>query len=116
MNPNEVICLGVDGHIYSIKRFADLIYNDKGLPEHYEIPSLPSVELIAKAFSVREIEEHPLRKARFKMIAAKEHNITEKMRPQDVTIDEARGMAETVLRELGLEKNNVDFILKEYWS
>lgn len=116
MNPNEVICLGADGNIYIVKRYVEVKYNEKGIPVGYEQPTLPSVPLIARFFSVRELEEHPLRKAYFKMLAAKAHNIVEKQRPQDVTIAEARGMAETVFRELGFEKNNVDFILKEYWS
>jgi len=116
MNADEMICLGADGSIYTVKRYANLVCNEKGLPERYEVPSLPSVDLVAKAFTVRELEEHPLRKARFKMIAAKEHNIIEKQRPQDVTIDEARGMAETWFREEGFQKKEVDFFIKEYWS
>ena len=116
MNANEILCLGINGQIYTIKRYAELICDENGLPLRYEMPSLPSVWLIARAFTERELEEHPIRKAFFKYLAAKEHNIVEKQRPQDVTLEEARNMAETWFREKGFEKKEVDFFIKEYWN
>lgn len=116
MNPNEIVCLGVDGQIYTVKRYAELECDENGLPVRYEMSSLPSVPLIARAFTERELEEHPIRKALFKYLAAKEHNIVEKQRPQDVTIAEARQMAEDTMRISGMNKNEVDFALNAYWS
>ena len=116
MNANEILCLGINGQIYTVKRYAELECDENGLPVRYEMPSLPSVPLIARAFTERELEEHPIRKAFFKYLAAKEHNIVEKQRPQDVTIEEARQMAENELRKAGFEKPEVDAALKEYWN
>lgn len=114
MNPDEIYCLGIDGHIYSIKRFVELECDENGLPIRYEMPSLPSVPLIARAFSIRELEEHPIRKALFKYLAAKEHNIVEKQRPQDVTIEEARNMVLEWLHEYGKQFDWAG-IISEYW-
>lgn len=116
MNPNEIVCLGADGNIYFIKRYCEVEYDKNGIPVRYNQLSLPSVKLIARFFSVKELEEHPLRKAFFKFLAAKAHNIVEKQRPQDTTIEEARQMAETWFREKGFEKNEIDFFIKQYWN
>lgn len=115
MNSDEIYCLGIDGHIYSIKRFAELECDENGLPIRYEMPSLPSVPLIARAFSIQELEEHPIRKALFKYLAAKEHNIVEKQRPQDVTIEEARNMVREWLQEHDKQFDCAG-IISEYWS
>ena len=115
MNPNEILCLGIDGHVYSVKRCAELICDKNGLPVQYETPSLPSVPLIARAFTERELEEHPIRKAFFKYLAAKEHNIVEKQRPQDVTIEEARNMVWEWLQEYGKQFDWAG-IISEYWN
>ena len=114
MNPNEILCLGINGQIYTIKRYAELICDEDGLPVRYEMPSLPSVPLIARAFTVRELEEHPIRKALFKYLAAKEHNIVEKQRPQDVTIEEARNMVWEWLHEHGKQFDWAG-IISDYW-
>ena len=116
MNTNEIICLGIDGNIYSIQRFAELEYDENGLPLEYKIPTLPSVPLIAKAFSERELEEHPIRKARFKYLAAKEHNIVEKQRPQDVTIEEARNMVREWCLANNWANSQADVWIKKYWN
>lgn len=114
MNINEIICLGIDGNIYSVKRYAELEYDDNGFPVKYLVPKLPSVPLIAKAFSARELEEHPIRKARFKYLAAKEHNIVEKQRPQDVTLEEARNMVRQWLHDYG-QRFDWAGIIADYW-
>lgn len=115
MNPNEILCLGIDGRVYSVKRCAELICDENGLPVQYETPSLPSVPLIARAFTERELEEHPIRKAFFKYLAAKEHNIVEKQRPQDVTIEEARNMVRQWLHDYG-QRFDWAGIISEYWN
>jgi len=116
MNSDEISCLGIDGHIYTIKRYVELKCDENGLPVRYEVPTLPSVHLIARSFASNDLENHPIRKVRFKYLAAKEHNLVEKQRPQDVTLEEARNMAETWFREKGFEKKEVDFFIKEYWK
>ena len=114
MNPNEILCLGIDGHIYSIKRFAELEYDKNGLPVRYEVPRLPVVPFVARGFTERELEEHPIRKAMFKYLAAKEHNIVEKQRPQDVTIEEARNMVRDWCNANDFLP--ADYYIKEYWN
>lgn len=114
MNPDEIFCLGINGQIYTVKRYAELECDENGLPVRYETPSLPSVPLIARAFTERELEEHPIRKALFKYLAAKEHNIVEKQRPQDVTIEEARNMVWEWLHEHGKQFDWAG-IISEYW-
>ena len=114
MNPDEIFCLGINGQIYTVKRYAELECDENGLPVRYETPSLPAVPLIARAFTERELEEHPIRKAFFKYLAAKEHNIVEKQRPQDVTIEEARNMVREWLQEHG-KRFDWTGIISEYW-
>lgn len=116
MNPNEIICLGINGHIYTIKRYAELIYDENGLFVDYEIPPLPSVPLIAHAFTERELEEHPIRKALFKYLAAREHNIVEKQRPQDVTIEEARNMVREWCLSNNWAESQANLWIKKYWN
>jgi hypothetical protein len=119
MNANEIVCLGVDGKIYLVKRYLEIVCDNRGIPVFpvvYEKNNVPQVQFIAKFFSMHEAEKHPLRKAFFKFLAAKEHNIVEKQRPQDVTIIEARQMAEEALRISGIHKDEVDFALNAYWS
>ena len=111
---DEIHCLGIDGHIYSVKRYAKLECDENGLPVRYEMPSLPSVPLIARSFSWNDLEEHPIRKALFKYLAAKEHNIVEKQRPQDVTLEEARNVVREWLQEYGKQFNCAE-IISEYW-
>ena len=115
MNPNEILCLGINGQIYTIKRYAELICDENGLPVRYEMPSLPSVPLIAHAFTERELEEHPIRKALFKYLAAKEHNIVEKQRPQDVTIEEARNMVREWCLANDWANSQANVWIKKYW-
>lgn len=115
MNSDEISCLGIDGHIYTIKRYAELKYDENGLPVRYEVPTLPSVPLIARSFASNDLENHPIRKARFKYLAAKEHNIVEKQRPQDVTIEEAYEMACAALMNCGYSENEAKQIVENYW-
>ena len=116
MNANEILCLGINDQIYTVKRYAELICDENGLPVRYEMPSLPSVPLIARAFTERELEEHPIRKAFFKYLAAKEHNIVEKQRPQDVTIEEARDMVREWCLANNWANSQANVWIKEYWN
>ncbi len=119
MNANEIICLGVDGNIYSVKRYLEVICDNRGIPVFpvvYEKNSVPQVQFIAKFFSMYEAEKHPLRKAFFKFLAAKEHNIVEKQRPQDVTIEEARSAAKEFFLSDGWAESQANLWIKQYWS
>ena len=116
MNADEIVCLGVDGKIYHIKRFCEIKCDEEGIPYEYEKLRLPQVYLIARGFSVRELEEHPLRKAYFKLWAAKAHNIVEKQRPQDVTIDEAKQMAKDWFLSQDWAESQANIWIREYWN
>lgn len=116
MNSDTVDCIGADGFKYEVKRYAELNYNERNVPTGYSIPDIPSVPLVDRVYCFSHVQKHPLCIARYKMLAAKEHNIVEKQRPQDTTVEEARQMAETWFREKGFEKNEIDSFIKQYWN
>ena len=108
--------LGVDAQLYSVRQ-PELVRDKDGLPVRWDVPALPSVKLIAQVpvGNPMRIEEHPLRKAYFKWLAAKTHQIFEKQRPQDVTIEEARNMVWEWLHEYG-KQFDLAGIISEYWT
>lgn len=113
-----ITCLGVDGQLHSINQEAKLLFDEHGLPYAWKIQPLPSVKLIAVVpeYNPEKIEEHPLRKAMFKYLAAKSHKIFEKQRPQDVTIEEARDMVRNALLESPLIHScEIDSIIEKYY-
>ena len=113
----EILCLGIDGKIYSIPSELRLLCDEHGIPIGYEQFELPcDVDFVARSYvnGGNDLNEHPLRKAFFKLWAAREHNIVEKQRPQDVTIEEARNMVLEWLHEHGKQFDWAG-IISEYW-
>ena len=113
-----ITCLGVDGQLHRINQEAKLLFDENGLPWAWKIDPLPDVKLIAVVpeTNFEKIEQHPLRKALFKYLAAKEHKIFEKQRPQDVTMDEALDMVRSALFESGVHRSEIDKIIDKYYS
>lgn len=116
---NEILCLGIDGKIYGVPSELKVICDEHGLPTGYEEAKLPcDVDFVARSYvhGGNDLNEHPLRKAFFKLWAAREHNIVEKQRPQDVTYDEAYEMARTVLVNCGYTEREAENIVENYWK
>ena len=112
-----ITCLGVDGQLYNINQEAKLLFDEKGLPYAWKLNPLPDVKLIAivPESNPEKIEQHPLRKALFKYLAAREHKIFEKQRPQDVTIYEAQDMIRAALLESGVHPAEIDKIIDKHY-
>ena len=112
-----VVCLGVDGQLHRVNQEAHLLFDEKGLPYAWKIDPLPDVKLLAVVpeCNPEQIEQHPLRKAMFKYLAAKEHKIFQKQRPQDVTMDEAQDMLRAALQNENLTSVEIEKILKKHF-
>lgn len=112
-----VTCLAVNGQIYRINQNARLLFDERGLPYVWKINPLPDVRLIelVPENNAEIIEQHPLRKALFKYLAAKEHRIFEKQRPQDVTIDEAITMVREALRPYYASEDEIEKVLQKHF-
>lgn len=113
-----ITCLGVDGQIYRISQNAQLIFNERGIPIAWKFDPIPDIQLIAVVpeTNFEKIEQHPLRKALFKYLAAKEHKIFEKQRPQDVTMDEALNMVRQALADSGVSASEIEPIVAKYFA
>lgn len=113
-----ITCLGVDGQIHRISQNAQLIFNERGIPIAWKFDPIPDVQLIevVPETNFEKIEHHPLRKALFKYLAAKEHKIIEKQRPQDVTMDEALDMVRQALIDSGVSASEIESIITKHFS
>ena len=112
-----VTCLAADGQIYRINQNAQLVFDERGLPIVWKIDPLPDVRLIelVPETNAEQIEQHPLRKALFKYLAAKEHRIFEKQRPQDVTMEEAIAMVRSALRPYYASEDEIEKVLQKHF-